>query len=87
LPTAWLDQPIWLSLRTRVTLEASDGQRDRRHLRLDVEGFWLGRLRLPEFMLRVLLDPAALRMLRWPVPSTIEGLRIEPGRLTVQSAS
>jgi hypothetical protein len=87
LPKGWLDRPIWLSLRTRATLEGSDGARDRRHLRLDVERFWLGRLRLPEVMLRVLLEPSALRLLRSPVPHTIEGLRIEPGRLILQSAS
>jgi hypothetical protein len=87
LPSAWLDHAIWLSLRARVTLEPGDGPRDRRHLRLDVERFWLGRLRLPEVMLRVLLDPAALRLLRWQVPSTLEGVRIEPGRLIVQSGS
>jgi hypothetical protein len=87
LPAAWLDRGVWLSLRARVTLEGGDGGRDRRHVRLDVERFWVGRLRLPEVMLRVLLDPTALRLLRWPVPEAIEGLRIEPGRLIIQSAS
>jgi hypothetical protein len=86
LPAGWLDHPLWLSLRARVTLEGRDGARDRRQIRLDVERCWLGRLRLPEVMLRVLLDPAALRLLRWQAPSTIDGLRIEPGRLIVQSA-
>jgi hypothetical protein len=86
LPAGWLDHPLWLSLRTRVILEGKDGARDRRQIRLDVERCWLGRLRLPEIMLRVLLDPAALRLLRWQAPSTIDGIRIEPGRLIVQSA-
>ncbi len=87
LPRAWLDRGVWLSLRTRVTLEGGEGARARRHLRLDVERFWLGRLRLPEVMLRVLLDPAALRLLRSPMPEAIDGLRIEPGRLVIQAAS
>jgi len=87
LPTAWLDRPVWLALRARVSLEGGSGRRDRRLVRLDVERFWLGRLRLPEVMLRVLLDPSALRLLRSPVPEAIEGLRIEPGRLVIQSAS
>jgi hypothetical protein len=87
LPDAWLDRGMWLSLRARVTLEGGgSGARDRRHVRLDVERFWLGRQRLPEVMLRVLLDPAALRLLRWPMPEAIDGLRIEPGRLVIQSA-
>jgi hypothetical protein len=87
LPATWLDRGVWIALRARVTLEGSDGARDRRHVRLDVERFWVGRLRLPEVMMRVLLDPSALRLLRWRVPEAIEGLRIEPGRLVIQSAS
>jgi hypothetical protein len=85
LPDAWLDHPVWITVLARVTLEG--GARDRRYLRLDVERFWLGRQRLPELMMRVLLDPAALRILRWPVPDAIEGIRIEPGRLVIQSAA
>jgi hypothetical protein len=87
LPAAWLDHAVWVALRARVTLEDSGAAGGRRQIRLDVERFWLGRQRLPELMLRVLLDPAALRLLRWPVPDAIGGLRVEPGRLVVQSAS
>jgi hypothetical protein len=87
LPVAWLDHGIWLSLRTRVTLERGDGVRERRHLRLDVERFWLGRLQLPEFMLRLLLDAGALRHLRSSLPSTIDGLQVERGQLIIQSGS
>ena len=87
LPPSWLDRPVWLTLRTRATVEGGEGARERRHLRLDVERFWLGRLQLPEVLLRVLLDPAALRHLRWGLPSTIEDLRIERGQLILQSAS
>jgi hypothetical protein len=87
LPAAWLDHGMWLVARTRVTLEGESGIRGRRHLRLDVERFWLGRLRLPEVMLRVLLDPGALRLLRAPMPDAIDGIRVEPGRLVIQAAS
>jgi hypothetical protein len=87
LPIAWLDRGIWLSLHTRVSLERGDATRDRRYLRLDVERFWLGRLRLPEVMLRVLLDPAALRHLRWPLPSAIDGVQVERGQVIIQSGS
>ena len=87
LPTEWLDRDVWLALRVRATLEGGSRPRARRHLRLDVERFWVGRQRVPELMLRVLLDPGALRWLRSPMPDAIEGLRIEPGRLVIQSAS
>jgi hypothetical protein len=86
LPPAWLDRGVWLSLQTRVSLDTADGGRQRRYLRLDVERFWLGRQRLPQVMLRILLDPRALGLLRWRLPSGIEGFRVEPGRLVIQSA-
>jgi hypothetical protein len=85
LPASWLDHGIWLAARTRVTLEGD--ARDRRHLRLDVERFWVGRLRLPELAMRVLLDPGVLRLLRAPMPDAIDGVRVEPGRLVIQAAS
>jgi len=85
LPAAWLDGGAWLSIRVRATLE-SHGPRDRKQLRLDVQRFAIGRLGLPELLMRVLLDPSALRLLRWPMPEAIEGLRVEPGQLVIQSA-
>ena len=87
IPAIWLERGVWLSIRARVTLEGTGDIRQPRRLRLDVDRFWLGRLRVPELMLRVLLDPAALRLLRSPIPETIGGLRIEPGRLVIQSGS
>ena len=83
-PTTWLERNVWLAVRVRVTLDTG-GTREPRRLRLDVERFWLGRLPLPEVMLRVLLDPAALRMLRSPIAEAIESIRIEPGRLIIQA--
>ena len=87
VPTTWLERSVWLAVRARVTLDGTGGTREPRRLRLDVERFWLGRLPLPELMLRVLLDPAALRLLRSPISDTIEGIRIEPGRLIIQAGS
>jgi len=83
----WLERSVWLAVRARVTLDTGGGTREPRRLRLDVERFWLGRLPLPEVMLRVLLDPAALRLLRSPIAETIESIRIEPGRLIIQAGS
>jgi hypothetical protein len=86
VPTKWLERSVWLAVRARVAVDAG-GTREPRRLRLDVERFWLGRLPLPEVILRVLLDPAALRLLRSPIAETIESIRIEPGRLIIQAGS
>jgi hypothetical protein len=83
LPADWLAQKAWLSLLARVEIERSERPRERRYLRLDVETFRLGRLRLPEIMVRVLLDPSVLRLLRTPLPDGIEAIRVEDGRLFI----
>ena len=84
-PAAVLDRPVWLTIEASVSLEKPDASPDRRRLRLDVRRCWLGRLPLPEVMLRVLLDVGALRFLRTPIPDSIDDLRIERGRLVIRS--
>ena len=86
LPAAWLQHKAWLSLLARVEVERAETARERRYLRLDVEAFHLGRLRLPEIMLRVFLDPSVLRLLRTPLPDGIAAIRVEGGRLLVETS-
>lgn len=86
LPARWLERPLWLHLRAKARLEPTGG-RQRRYVRLDVTHFWLGQRQLPAFLLRLIVNPATLRLLRSPVPEAIEGLLVEPGRLVIRSAS
>jgi hypothetical protein len=83
LPEAWLRHPMWIHVgaRTRVTGEP------RRQLSLDVEHFAVGRQSLPAGALRLLLDPAAVGLLRWPLPEHVHGVTIEPGRVLIRGAS
>jgi hypothetical protein len=85
MPRRAREYRLWLTVLARVTVETADASRDRRRLRLDIRRFQLGRLRLPEVMMRVSLDPSALTFLRWPMPAGIEDVRVEPGRLIVQA--
>jgi hypothetical protein len=84
-PDAWLDHDVWLSIEADVSVEARE--RRRRHLRLDVDRFWIGRLRVPVTMLRIVLDPATAHLLRAPLPAAIGTVRVEPGRVVIQGAS
>ena len=86
LPGAALERGVWLTVVARPTIETVDARRERRRLRLEILRFQLGRLRLPEVMMRVLLDPSALALLRWPMPPMMEDVRIEPGRLVIHSS-
>jgi len=83
LPARWLERPLWVEVGARARVNGGP----RRQLRLDVEDFAVGRQRLPVSALRLLLDPAAIGLLRWPLPEHVGSVSVEPGRVVIRSAS
>lgn len=87
LPAAWLEHSVWLRVSVHTRLEPGATPARRRYLRLDVAEFAIGRQRLPATLVRLLLNPSALRVLRWPVPDGIEAITIEAGRVVIRIAA
>jgi len=83
LPASWWERPVWLRVGAHVRVE----ERSPRHLRLDVDALVVGRQRVPALALRLLMDPGGVGLLRWPLPSHIESVTIEPGRAIIRTAS
>ena len=83
VPTLWLQRPVWVHVGANVRIDPGPP----RQLRLEVADFAVGRQRLPARLLRLLLDPAALGLLRWPVPEHVHAVDIEPGRVVIRGAS
>ncbi len=83
LPEAWLARRVWLTVRVRASLVAEP----RRALHLDARRVVLGRQRVPAVALRLLLDPASLRLTRIAVPPDVRAVRVEPGRVLIQTVS
>ena len=83
LPATWHARP--LSLRVGARLRVEDGSPPQ--LRMNVDEFAIGRQRLPTLALRLLVDPAAVGLLRWRLPEHVEGVGIEPGRVVIRTAS
>ena len=83
LPERWSPGPVWLRLRGHVRLETAAGRSDARRLRLDPESVRLGSRRVPVAVLSMLPAGPLVRATLRPVPQWIEGLTIEPGRLTI----
>jgi hypothetical protein len=83
LPARWLERPIWLRIGAHIRVE----ERSPRHLRLDVDALVVGRQRVPALALRLLMDPGGVGLLRWPLPSHIESVTIEPGRAIIKTTS
>lgn len=87
VPAAWLERPVWLRLGARARIEPGTTRAQRRYLRLEVVEFAVGRQWLPAPLVRLLLDPPTLRVLRWPVPDGVEAVTIEKGRVVIRIAS
>jgi hypothetical protein len=88
LAPRWLERRLWVHLLGTARMEQPGGAAGRRrYLRLDVREFSIGRQRLPAALPRLLFDPGALRILRWPLPRDVEDVTIDGGRIIVRSAS
>ena len=83
LPAWWLARPVWLTVAAGATVST-----ERRHiLRLEPRRLLIGRQRVPAFVLRLLLDPSSLRLMRIALPSEVQTVRIERGRVIIQQAT
>ena len=83
VPAGWGRREVWLRIRAQARLET--GRRPR--LRFEPTEFSVGRLPLPTVMVRLLLDPGTLAILRWSLPEDVEAVTIEAGRATIRVAS
>jgi len=82
LPASWLERSVWMRLRAHPRVERRG---DRRYVRFDVDAFTLGRTWLPAFVPRLILDPSTLRFLSMPIPSSVDDVTAESGRLVIRS--
>jgi len=87
LPATWLEQPVWLHLWARASLEVGAARGQRRYLRLDVERLALGRQPLPGVLPLLLLNPVILNQLRLRIPETVEAITIETRMVVIRIAS
>ena len=83
VPSGWLARPVWLT----ITAHAAITGEPRRALRLDVQRLVIGRQRVPAVLLRLLLDPSTLRLMRIGLPPEVRTVRIERGRVVIETTS
>ena len=87
LPATWLEQPVWLHLWARASLEVGAARGQRRYLRLDIERLALGCQPLPGVLPLLLLNPVILNQLRLRIPETVEAITIETRMVVIRIAS
>jgi hypothetical protein len=83
VPSGWLARPVWLTIGAHATIATEP----RRALRLDVRRVVIGRQRVPAVLLRLLLDPSSLRLMRITLPPEVRTVRIERGRVLIETTS
>jgi hypothetical protein len=83
VPSGWLARPVWLTIGAHATIATEP----RRALRLDVRRVVIGGQRVPAVLLRLLLDPSSLRLMRITLPPEVRALRIERGRVLIETTS
>src|SRR5262245_55499152 len=87
LTFSWLEQPVWVHLGARASLEVDAARKQRRYLRLDVERFALGRQQIPGVLARLVVSSAILNQLRWRLPDTVEAITVEPRVIVIRTAA
>src|SRR5262245_21135534 len=87
LSIRWLEQPVWIHLVARASLEVDAARKQRRYLRLDIERLALGRQPIPRVLTRLVVSSAILNQLRWRLPDTVEAITVEPRVIVIRTAS
>jgi len=78
IPDKRLDQPVWVSVRARISIDAPAGAATG-YGTVTVTEFVLGRQPINSFLLYVMLGPSGAGLFRWPVPGVVESVRIQEG--------
>jgi hypothetical protein len=85
VPAARLDAPVWVTLRGTVAVEPQSPGSPQRVARRKFSDFRLGKQPLPPGLLGYLLGPTTTRLTEFPVPSVVDSVQLEHGRLVVRT--
>ena len=84
IPDKRLDQPVWVSVRARISIDAAAGAATG-YGTVTVTEFVLGRQPINSFLLYVMLGPSGAGLFRWPVPGVVESIRIQSGQAIIRT--
>ncbi|PWU25543.1 MAG: hypothetical protein C5B48_00745 [Candidatus Rokuibacteriota bacterium] len=82
LPDNTLDQPVWVTIRGKVGVDASTATH---YGTVSLTEFELGRQRLSRVLLYVMMGPSGAGLFRWRVPSVVESIEISDGHATIRT--
>lgn len=85
LPTAKVDTPVWVTVRGTAAVEPVSPGSQRIVARLKLTEFQLGKQALAPALLTFLLGDTASRLTEISVPSSIDSIQIEDGRVIIRT--
>ena len=85
VPSARLDQPVWVTVRGRIVVEP-DTPGSARHGRVELTELALGKQPVSSVLVYVMMGPVASGLLRWQMPSVVRAVDIEDGRVLIRTA-
>ncbi len=76
----WFDQRVWVTVRGKIRVEGTGKDR---YGSVEVNEFALGRQPLGSLLLSAFLGPGGGGLLKWPVPSVVDEIRLDAQRVVV----
>jgi hypothetical protein len=85
IPRQRLEAPVWLTMKGTVAVEPVTPGSSRRVARIKPTEVAIGRQRVPTWLFSMLLGRAGPRFTEWQVPTAVESVQIEDGRLIIKT--
>jgi hypothetical protein len=85
LPASQLNRPIWITVRGYVSIQPGEPGGKPGRARVTLTEFNLGKQPVGNWPFSVVMGPAGLGLLSWPVPGALRDIDIEDRRVVIQT--
>ena len=85
LPAAQLNRPIWITARGYVSVDPGQPGGKEGRARVMLTEFTLGRQPMGTWPFSIVMGPAGMRLLKWPVPGAVRDIEIEDRRVVIRT--
>jgi hypothetical protein len=85
LPAKQLNRPLWITVQGYVSVQPGEPGGTPGRARVTLTEFNLGKQPVGNWPFSVVMGPAGLRLLSWPVPGVVRDIDIEDKRVVIQT--
>jgi hypothetical protein len=84
VPSNRLEQPVWVSVRGRISIE-TPALDTRPYGNVSLTEFALGRQPVNPYLVYVLMGPSGSGLFEWPVPDVVQSIQIKGGQAIIRT--